>query len=290
MNGSKDGMNGSKAQSGAAGAAGAGVGAGAGAGEAGRGRGQGAGRGARSARKAREGNAAGGACGGAGGARRAKAAVETWTALKQRTEGGSVPSQGVAARYFNTVSDERSYIKAHLTGLRDLQSVVNAGVLEPVSTVHLPAHSQAHLVVVFKVPNNVMDGASAQANSKLTLSAVAPGGAGKVRSLESYINIEILQYSRELIEGALFHRGHRVDYAGADALLDSVPRIPTRCLPINAKVCRSVMEVAQRHINFGTVLANDDCTKKLIIKNRSDVPLMYQVSSVCRAYLLICAQ
>lgn len=27
----------------------------------------------------------------------------------------------------------------------------------------------------------------------------------------------------------------------------------------------------------GTVLANDDCTKKLIIKNLSDVPLMYQI-------------
>ena len=31
-------------------------------------------------------------------------------------------------------------------------------------------------------------------------------GCGQVRSLESYINIEILDYSKELIEGALFHR------------------------------------------------------------------------------------
>eukprot|EP00960_Hanusia_phi_P012886 376513-Hanusia_phi.AAC.1 len=37
------------------------------------------------------------------------------------------------------------------------------------------------------------------------------------------------------------------------------------------------MEVAQRHINFGTVLAKNDYAKKLIIKNLSDVPLMYEI-------------
>lgn len=37
------------------------------------------------------------------------------------------------------------------------------------------------------------------------------------------------------------------------------------------------MEVAQRHINFGTVQVNNDYTKKLFIKNMSDVPLMYRI-------------
>jgi hypothetical protein len=46
-------------------------------------------------------------------------------------------------------------------------------------------------------------------------------------------------------------------------------------LPVHAKVCQSKMEVAQRHINFGTVMANGEYTKKLFVKNLSDVPLMY---------------
>ena len=101
---------------------------------------------------------------------------------------------------------------------------------------------------------------------------------GKIRGVESHINIKMLQFDHNLLEEAMYHRGRLVTYSADSAdTVDTGPKIPVRRLPVTARLCRSLMEVAQRHINFGTVQVNNDYTKKLFIKNMSDVPLMYRI-------------
>ncbi len=129
------------------------------------------------------------------------------------------------------------------------------------------------LVCVFKAPSS------------------AAYDVGKIRSLEAHININLLDYCKHTLRQHMTKR--LVNYlhpAAADATqaviggvdLESTCPIPVRSLPVHAKVCQSKMEVAQRHINFGTVMANGEYTKKLFVKNLSDVPLMYRMEKCWR--------
>ena len=40
----------------------------------------------------------------------------------------------------------------------------------------------------------------------------APDGAGKIRSLDCHININLLEYDTETLKMASYHRGHKVTY------------------------------------------------------------------------------
>ena len=53
--------------------------------------------------------------------------------------------------------------------------------------------------------------------------------------------------------------------------------IPPRDLMVTANICRSVMELAQKNINFGTVFKHTKHPQKtLVINNLSEVPLVYR--------------
>jgi len=55
--------------------------------------------------------------------------------------------------------------------------------------------------------------------------------------------------------------------------------IPPRDLMITANICRSIMELAQKNINFGTVFKHTKRPQKtLVINNLSEVPLVYRYS------------
>ena len=54
--------------------------------------------------------------------------------------------------------------------------------------------------------------------------------------------------------------------------------IPVRELHIQAKVARSSMDVAQKHINFGQLLTLEAHEKALVINNLSGVPLLFAIT------------
>ena len=52
---------------------------------------------------------------------------------------------------------------------------------------------------------------------------------------------------------------------------------PVRELLVTAKICRSMMDLAQKNINFGDIRLDDHKAKTLVINNLSEVPLVYRV-------------
>ena len=46
---------------------------------------------------------------------------------------------------------------------------------------------------------------------------------------------------------------------------------------VNAKICRSIMQLAQKNINFGNIRINDHKSKILVLNNLSEVPLLFQI-------------
>lgn len=54
--------------------------------------------------------------------------------------------------------------------------------------------------------------------------------------------------------------------------------VPPRILTIQAKICVSIMNIAQKNINFGEILNTEEKKKKIILTNISEVPLIFKLS------------
>lgn len=53
--------------------------------------------------------------------------------------------------------------------------------------------------------------------------------------------------------------------------------IPVRDLMIRCSLCRSVMEIGHSNLNFGNMDKNERRTKKIVIRNCSEAPLLYRI-------------
>ena len=58
---------------------------------------------------------------------------------------------------------------------------------------------------------------------------------------------------------------------------ENLQLIPVRELLVRASLCRSIMELGQKNINFGIMEKNQKRTKSIIICNKSEVPLLYNI-------------
>ena len=52
---------------------------------------------------------------------------------------------------------------------------------------------------------------------------------------------------------------------------------PLKELTVTAKICRSIMDLAQKNINFGNIQPYDQRAKTMVINNLSEVPLAYNI-------------
>lgn len=62
----------------------------------------------------------------------------------------------------------------------------------------------------------------------------------------------------------------------SDAKFENI-NIPIRELLVRSSVCRSVMELGQKHINFGSVEKHQKMSKTILIRNNSEVSLYYNI-------------
>jgi len=86
---------------------------------------------------------------------------------------------------------------------------------------------------------------------------------GKLKKLKAVITIELIEYDREALE----QKTNIYD-----------PDVPPRELLITAKICRAIMSVPQKHINFGTLSSTKKSkVKTLVVTNASEVPIPYKV-------------
>lgn len=67
----------------------------------------------------------------------------------------------------------------------------------------------------------------------------------------------------------------KAPWASSKHPFDSRPSV--RELLLKSRVCRSVMNVNQKNINFGRIAASSKSSKKLVVQNMSAIPLVYMV-------------
>ncbi|KAJ3416131.1 hypothetical protein HDV05_003100 [Chytridiales sp. JEL 0842] len=156
---------------------------------------------------------------------------------------------GVNPPLFSKTSAEEKYGKAQQYLRRELDACIANGRLVPVKLVDIPPKSELQLIVVMKASG-----------------AQKPNIQAKPRKHDSKIFIRLIDFDRD-VKQPQFEQLLQGDH-------DS---IPVRELMIRSSLCRSIMELGQKNINFGFLDKNEPRTKSIVIRNKSEVPLMYAI-------------
>ena len=144
---------------------------------------------------------------------------------------------------------EEKYVKSQLLLKRELDNAKQDGRLVRVTNVTIEPGSDMMLVLEM-----TPDG-----TSKMHVQ-------GKPKKHDARLFFRLLDFDRDIQQPQF------------DQLLrEDMSMIPVRELMMRSSLCRSIMELGQKNINFGTLDKNERRTKTIVIRNNSDAPLMYTI-------------
>ena len=144
---------------------------------------------------------------------------------------------------------EERYVKAQMVLRRELESLIRDQKIVPVSHIDIPPQSERLVIVIFTP--------SSENKSHIQ---------GKPRKQDGRIFLRLSEFDRE-IQQPQFETLLKADLS----------QIPVRELMIRSSLCRSVMELSQKNINFGLMDKNERRMKSILIRNRSEAPLLYSI-------------
>ncbi|KAI8615007.1 hypothetical protein BC830DRAFT_1124579, partial [Chytriomyces sp. MP71] len=156
---------------------------------------------------------------------------------------------GIIPPLFPKQASEEKYVKAYQLLQRELVTLVKDERLVRVNLVDIEPGSEVSLVVVM----------TAQGSRR-------PFVQTKAKKHDAKLFLKIVEFDREI------HQPQFEQLLTGDKSL-----IPVRELMIRSSLCRSVMELGQRNINFGYLDKNEPQTKTIVIRNKSETPLLYYV-------------
>lgn len=156
---------------------------------------------------------------------------------------------GAVPPLFPKPANEEKYVRAQLLLRRELDSLVADGRLVPVSMVDIPPQNEITIVLVF-----VSNGEN------------KPYVQGKPRKQDAKVFLRLLEFDRDI---------QRPEFE--TLLKGDTMEIPVRELMLRSSVCRSIMDLGQKNINFGGVDKGERRNKTIVIRNRSEAPLLYAI-------------
>eukprot|EP01133_Synstelium_polycarpum_P011912 gene11912-13878_t len=138
---------------------------------------------------------------------------------------------------FTDFESETNYITSQIEKYKRLEIIVQSGQLVQANTIELARDEEITIYIVFIVNDSKR-----------------PWLGGKLKNMESKLFISLQKLDDQDITNS-----------------------PIRELIISTKVCKSMMDLAQRNINFGNIVQYDYRTKTLVINNLTQVPLIYRI-------------
>ncbi|KAF9997812.1 hypothetical protein BGZ79_008488 [Entomortierella chlamydospora] len=152
---------------------------------------------------------------------------------------------------FYKPSDEESHVKERMKLTRELRRAINSGELAPVSIVSVPPETEHQLIILFTPSSTFRDHIK-----------------GIPKKQDARIFLRLLEFDHETVAN---NRQFR-------ALLDGdLSQIPLREIMVRSSLVRSIMDLGQNNINFGTMDKGEKRTKTIVIQNRSKEPLLYHI-------------
>ncbi|KAI9245300.1 hypothetical protein BY458DRAFT_560823 [Sporodiniella umbellata] len=150
---------------------------------------------------------------------------------------------------FPKQSSEEQYVRYQLAWRRELNRLIEKKVLVPTSVIRVDPKQEEEVVVVM-TPS----------------SATKPHIQSAPKKQDARIFLRLLEFDRD-IEQSEFE--NLLDLKNTD--------IPVREVILRSQLCRSVMDLGQKNINFGLVERNERHTKTIVLHNRSETPLLYAI-------------
>ncbi|KAI9206366.1 uncharacterized protein BJ171DRAFT_29085 [Polychytrium aggregatum] len=151
---------------------------------------------------------------------------------------------------FPKPSSEEKYVRAQMLLRAEIDNMGGDTRLQPVSVIEIPPESERLIIVVFR--------ASGQNKPMIQ---------GKPRKHDARLFLRLVEFDRSNVNQPQFDqllRGHQ-------------SLIPVRELMIRSSLCRSLMDLGQKNINFGVLDKNERRTKTIILRNKSEAPLLYSI-------------
>ncbi|CAO3693171.1 unnamed protein product [Rhizopus stolonifer] len=163
----------------------------------------------------------------------------------------SVLEQGSKATppLFPKQSSEEQYVRHQLAWRRELNRLIEKKVLVPTSVIRVDPKQEEEVVVVM-TPSSM----------------TKPHIQSAPKKQDARIFLRLLEFDRD-IEQSEFE--NLLDLNNTD--------IPVREVILRSQLCRSVMDLGQKNINFGMVERNERHTKTIVLHNRSETPLLYAI-------------
>ncbi|XP_024373820.1 uncharacterized protein [Physcomitrium patens] len=90
---------------------------------------------------------------------------------------------------------------------------------------------------------------------------------GRLKKLDAKVTIQMIEYDKE--------RQEHLEPGFLEPTVDD--DLLTREIPVEIKVCRALLSIAQKNISFGKLFTNEHRAKTLVLNNVSDVPLPYKI-------------
>ena len=144
---------------------------------------------------------------------------------------------------------EAEYVRSRILLRNELDYILNSNYLNPIQKIEIPPQSEKRIILIY-IPS----------------SQNKPFIQRKPRKQDAKIFIKLEEFDRE-IPRPQFETLLKAD----------TKNIPVRELMIRFSLCRSVMDLGQKNINFGMLSKGDSKTKTIIIHNRSEASLLYNI-------------
>ncbi|KAG2222140.1 hypothetical protein INT45_007576 [Circinella minor] len=154
-----------------------------------------------------------------------------------------------ATPLFPKQSAEERFVRQQLAWRRELDRLIEKGDLVRSSTIEVAPHGEEEVVIVF-TPNG----------------ETKPHVQSAPKKQDARIFLRLISFDRN-IEQEEF----------TSLLYGDQSTIPVREVIVRAQLCRSIMDLGQKNINFGLVERNERHAKSIVLHNRSETPLLYAI-------------
>ncbi|KAL0084669.1 hypothetical protein F4703DRAFT_1855426 [Phycomyces blakesleeanus] len=150
---------------------------------------------------------------------------------------------------FPKQSAEEQFVRHQLAWRRELDRLIEKGDLVPAMLVQVEPQGEEEVVIVFTPKGNTK-----------------PHVHTAPKKQDGRIFLRLIDFDRNM---------EQTEFENLMDLDNSL--IPVREVIVRAQLCRSVMDLGQKNINFGIVERNERHAKSIVLHNRSETPLLYAI-------------
>jgi hypothetical protein len=150
---------------------------------------------------------------------------------------------------FATPEEEDGYVRRLMKLRRSLEDAIQSNELVSADIITIPPRADRTVYVVLQ-PNP----------------STRPHIQSTYRKQDSRLFLRLAEVDRRALIGSPFEH-----------IINVVDDVPVRELMLWSNVCRSMLELGQAHINFSQLQRGEQRTKRIVLKNRSECPLLYRI-------------